>query len=1627
MTFRRVVALAVLLFLVALPAWPGRKFPAAPEDVLVPREYLFRLRPGRNAVTVLQRVSPLLAALSAVFRLNGGRDVYRVVLPPIIGDLLVDQLAADSDVDYLEPNRIRQLAVAAPNDSKYSTQWALTNIHAYDAWRVIPNQYPTGGDGSGRLKVAVLDTGADCTHPDFRNAGALSVYSPGGGQFSLLSDALVPTTVNSPACTWQDDHGHGTHTAGTIAAATGNGQGVSSLGYGVQLLVYKVTDVAGNATDSTLAAAIMEAADAGARVISMSLGGAGYSQTMQDAINYAWSKDTVVVAAAGNNNSNTLFFPAGAAHAVGVAATDTANNRALFSNYGSGVDIAAPGVGILSTLPTYSTSGVNATNYGGLSGTSMSTPHVAALAGLVAMANPGLAAQGISRRIQVSAESSAADGGWGQYLGYGVINAARAVSGGSRPATTGSIVGQLLDTTGTPVGGTVTVGGTVLAVSTTGLFRLSGLAGGSYTLAVLGAAGSQTQEVAVVPGADTTTTVVVGANLGAITGTVSAAGAGLPGAVVQALNAGAVVQEALSDPTGHYSLPLQDGTYDLRISAAGFAVAVKPGYSVAGGSGQSVDVSLSALGRVTGTVKNSGGQPLANADILIQGSGSSTGAMTDAAGVYTSIGLPADAYTVTASVVGQSPLSQPGVQVANDQVVTQDFGFTSVGVSVTPAGVTLTQSQTQQFSANVTGLIDPRVTWTRAPTIGAISSTGLYTAPGAISKPYDVTITATSVTAPTVSGTTVVTVANVFSVALTSSNFTGGLTTKTNKILLDTAAGDGGAVVALSTSDPSLLLPPATVTVAAGATISPTFNLVSSFVSANQVVSLYLTYGGVTKTVNITIRPAALSSISLSPPSVGGGGTTSSNRINLDGPAGTGGVTVSLSSSSPDIASVPASVSVAEGSSSSAYFPITTKTVAAVTPVTITATYLGVSKTATLTLSPVTLSSLTTSPASVVGGVSATANRVTLNGPAPAGGILVPITSSVPAVAVPPASVLVPEGATYATLTITTVSVSVSTPVQISATLFGKTVSGTLTVRPAALSSLILSPKSVSGGASATGSRIYLDGPAGSSGATVALSSSNPAVATVPASVTIPSSSSSSGAITITTTAVAATTAVTITATYLGVSRTATLTVNAMGLASLTVSPASLVGGVSATANRVTLSGPAPAGGISVPIVSSLPAVATPPASVLVPAGATYVTFTVTTTAVAVSTPVTISATQFGTTVSGTLTVRPAALVSLTLNPSSMGGGASGTANRVFLDGPAGPGGATVALSSSSPAAIPPASVTVLAGASSSNAFTINSNPVAVSTTATISATYLGVTKTANLTIKPTTLSVLTISPAALVGGATGTGNRVALDSPAPAGGAVVLISSSNPAVAAVPASVTVAEGTATSPNFSIVTTAVAAATPVTISASYGGVTKPATLTVNPMVLTSLVVSPVSVVGPVSARYNRVTLNGPAPPAGITVGLSSSNPAVASVPASAVVPAGATTSPNFTISTVSVTVSTVVTISATYGSVTKTASLTVRPVALSSFLASPATLKGGSNISSRLYFDGPAPAGGIAVALSASDPTVVTVPATIPVAAGATSSAGFAIPTKAVAATTTVVVTATYNGTTKTVTLTLTP
>src|SRR5579863_1468421 len=568
--------------------WAGREFKAGPNEETVAGELLVRFKSGAVPASVLAAVAPGAQATQI-----GHLNLHLVKLPAGLPLDISTKLANHPDVEYVEPNRIRRALVQTPNDPDYSQQWALQNIEALAAWSVLPNQYLTAATAvEPRIKVAMLDSGVDCSHPDFQNAGGASSDSAHGGQISYaLSRAFVASTKSLPGCPWADDNGHGTHTAGTVAAATNNATGVAALGYPLELIVYKVLNAQGAGSDSTIASAITAAADAGASIISLSLGGPGYSQTLQSAVTYAWQHNTLLVAAAGNSSSSQLTLPAGANHAVGVAATDTNNSPAYFSNFGTYIAIAAPGVNVLSTAPTYPVT-LGILNYAELSGTSMSTPHVAALAGLVAMTTPNLSATALVERIQQSAGSSNVNGGWDQNTGYGVIDAYHALAGLLRPASSGSIVGQVVDSSALPVANAqVSAGSLNVTADPNGLFRLANLAAGTYTLSVTASGFSmQTLTVTVLPGTDTDETVEMGVSLGTFSGAVTSAGVPVAGAVVDALSGGLVMATAITDANGMYSLAVPAGTYDLRASGISLLTGVVASQAITAGASVIVNI-----------------------------------------------------------------------------------------------------------------------------------------------------------------------------------------------------------------------------------------------------------------------------------------------------------------------------------------------------------------------------------------------------------------------------------------------------------------------------------------------------------------------------------------------------------------------------------------------------------------------------------------------------------------------------------------------------------------------------------------------------------------------------------------------------------------------------------------------------------------------------------------------------------------------------------------------------------------------------------------------------------------------------------------------------------------------------
>lgn len=496
------------------------------------------------------------------------------------------------------------------------------------------------------------------------------------------------------------------------------------------------------------------------------------------------------------------------------------------------------------------------------------------------------------------------------------------------------------------------------------------------------------------------------------------------------------------------------------------------------------------------------------------------------------------------------------------------------------------------------------------------------------------------------------------------------------------------------------------------------------------------------------------------------------------------------------------------------------------------------------------LSTLTVPSSSIVGGNSVQAT-LTFNKPAPAGGADVVLAGGNGLLSFP-ASVTVPEGQTTLAFTVTAQPVNAETNVSLTATYAGivKTASIRVAPPPPSIKSVSFTQSNIIGGDIVLGT-VTLSNSA-PSGTFVTLTSSSPAIVLpLQASLTF-GSGASTAEFFILTFAPPANATVTITASLNGDSKATDITVlkglNQVVPATVTVNPASVQAG-NTSSGLVTLSGAAPSGG-AVVLLSSDNAAASVPASVTVPAGQNAAAFTVTANSVAANTDAKITAAFNGISKSATLTVMPGAgggplpsLTKVSITPLSVIGGNPATVT-VTLDSAAPTGGAVVALSSDSGYATLPASVTVPAGQTSATAqatttlTSFQTGPLTAATQATLSATYNGATKTAALTIMPQpdsnlpALTGLTFNVSSLVGGRAAYGT-VTLSQPAPAGGATVLLSSSDPALASIPASVHI-PARATGISFVIITRRVKASTGITLSASYNGAVQNALLTTTP-------------------------------------------------------------------------------------------------------------------------------------------------------------------------------------------------
>jgi subtilisin family serine protease len=388
--------------------------PAAESEESVPlASTTIEYDPERIAVMVEPRASP--REIAAAFA-DAGVEVERAIRPihayllrvaPEQQAAAVRLLRSSAAVASAGREVLAHAQDTTPNDSEWPLQAGLRVVG-------LPRVWDTSR-GSARIVVAVVDTGVDPGQPDLK--GALV------GGANLIDPAAPP----------RDDHGHGTAVAGVVAARTNNGQGMAGVCWFCLVMPVKVLDSRGSGDDTRIAAGIVWAADHGARVINLSLGGPGSTPELEAALAYAAHKGAITVAAAGNSGTTVPFYPAADVNALSVAATTTADRAYTWSNYGSWVDVAAPGCNVAPALGG---------GYGTFCGTSSATPIVSGLAALALSTKPS--ATPVELRQAIERAAAPLPG----FVQFGRVDAPEAlVALGAGPGRTLSVRKGTLDRT----------------------------------------------------------------------------------------------------------------------------------------------------------------------------------------------------------------------------------------------------------------------------------------------------------------------------------------------------------------------------------------------------------------------------------------------------------------------------------------------------------------------------------------------------------------------------------------------------------------------------------------------------------------------------------------------------------------------------------------------------------------------------------------------------------------------------------------------------------------------------------------------------------------------------------------------------------------------------------------------------------------------------------------------------------------------------------------------------------------------------------------------------------------------------------------------------------------------------
>lgn len=386
-------------------------FQSTAKEGVINGEFIVKFKKSaRNASAILTSAGAV--SIKSIGGKNSGVQLVKV--NESNSQNVLSSLKRNPSVEYVEPNYTITVpktwkasntgdddTQAFPNDPMFDKQYAHKVMDSQKGWALAKK--------TSDAVIAILDTGIDGEHPDLK-----AKLLPGYDAYGLGKEYV-------------DKQGHGTHCAGIASAITNNSVGVAGVAPDAKLLSVKVLQDSGSGTYAAVADGIRWAAEnKDIDVISMSLGGSGASAAIEDAVKLALQNGKVVVAAMGNNGSYRPSYPAAIDGVFAVGATDSSDKLASFSQKGAHINVSAPGVGIMSTFPTYS-SGMPAKDYGSISGTSMATPAVAGLAGLLKGVNKSLTSAQIEKIMEETADDLG-DAGFDQLYGAGRINVGKAVA-----------------------------------------------------------------------------------------------------------------------------------------------------------------------------------------------------------------------------------------------------------------------------------------------------------------------------------------------------------------------------------------------------------------------------------------------------------------------------------------------------------------------------------------------------------------------------------------------------------------------------------------------------------------------------------------------------------------------------------------------------------------------------------------------------------------------------------------------------------------------------------------------------------------------------------------------------------------------------------------------------------------------------------------------------------------------------------------------------------------------------------------------------------------------------------------------------------------------------------------------